>query len=152
MRSTIKGAAALCAAAVGVAAVGVAAVGTAAPAIADPGVLSGHYVATMTAPNQLVTEDWQITPCGDGCASIVVSEGTVTSTLQAHLAGGQWTMDTPSDDLTCPDGSVAHDVLTNRYSIDADTLVGTIAMIQNGPGCGRPTGWRQTDGITLRLA
>jgi hypothetical protein len=119
-------------------------------ASADPPVLSGHYVATMTAPNQVVTSDWQVGSCGDGCAS-VLADGTPPP-LQAHLVSGQWTMDNNSSDVTCADGTVVANVLSSRYTWDAATLAGTVAMTWNKAACGRAAGLRQTDGLQLRLA
>src|ERR1700758_3615118 len=97
------------------------AVGFAAPASAAP-VMSGHYIITYTSPNgQVTTADWYVTPCGDGCASVVYGGKTLG---QARLVNGQWTLDSPGD-AVCSDGSQVPRALATHDTWDPNTLAGT---------------------------
>jgi hypothetical protein len=97
------------------------AVGTAITAWADT-TMNGHYNQTLTnATGQTTTNDWQVTPCGDGCASIV-SNGKPLG--QARLANGQWTMDATGN-ARCNDGTSVASGIQAHYVWDANTLTGT---------------------------
>nr|WP_325500665.1 hypothetical protein [Mycobacterium sp.] len=78
----------------------VAAGAAAAPASAAP-VMRGDYVLTETNPaGQTFVTDWNVNPCGDGCADIKAGAGT----SRAQLVDGQWVIDM-FDDIRCPDGT-----------------------------------------------
>jgi hypothetical protein len=126
------------------------ALGLAAPASAE---MSGHYIATQTNPaGQSTTNDWYVTPCGDGCASIVSGSQPLG---QARLVNGQWTMDADAD-INCLDGTpVVRGGASNHYSWDPNTLAGIIQTTYNVPACGQPgLPWHQqaTNNLQLRQA
>lgn len=130
------------------------AIGTASPAGADPQEkptkqMSGHYIETTTTPStgQSSTNDWQFTPCGDGCAS--GASGTATG--QARLANGPWTMDL-TEDWICPDGSRNPGALSTHYTWDSTTLAGTVDNTTKVPACGYSAGGHWTNNIQFKQA
>jgi hypothetical protein len=59
------------------------------PASAAPEMI-GDYVLTETSPTGLThVTDWNVNPCGDGCADIKAGVGT----SRAQLVNGQWVID-----------------------------------------------------------
>jgi hypothetical protein len=124
------------------------AVGTASTASADT-TMSGHYIETRTAENaQPITSDWYVTPCGDGCAS-VVSNGVALG--QAQLVNGQWTMDATIS-ASCADGTQVPSALSAHYTWDPNTLAGTTQYTSKVPVCGWSAGYQYTNNIQLRQA
>jgi hypothetical protein len=109
-----------------------AAVGAAPSAWADD--FSGHFhVINTSSTGVTFTEEWDVTPCGPGCASVVTSQnGTIYGTHQAHLVGNQWIIDAPSA-ATCPDGSTIPDAARNHVTIDANLRHGTEDVTYTDP-------------------
>jgi hypothetical protein len=125
------------------------AVSAASTAWADPPTMSGHYIETRTTVNgKSITNDWNVTPCGDGCAT-VVSNGAALG--QARLVNGQWTMDGTAY-LRCADGTSVPNALSNHYTWDPNTLAGTIQQTYNVPACGQPAGFSETNTMQIRQA
>jgi hypothetical protein len=120
------------------------AVGTASTAWAAP-TMSGHYADTETgAAGRSFTNDWYVTPCGDGCASINSNGGPVG---QAQFVNGQWTMDVTGT-AACPDGTrSAANALSDHYTWDPNTLAGIIQITNTGGACGKPVG----DSVTIKM-
>ena len=127
------------------------AVGTASAAWADT-TLSGHYVRTETGAQsgQSITDDWYATPCGDGCASLASTPGGPAQS-QARLVNGQWIVDTTGAPLRCPDGSVVNAV-SAHYTLDPNTLAGTVQLTYNVPACGNPAGYQTTNSVQITQA
>ena len=127
------------------------AVGTASAVWAET-TLSGHYIRTETNPQygQSVTDDWYATPCGDGCASLASTPGG-PAISQARLVNGQWTLDSAVHTLICPDGSVVNAV-SAHYTLDPNTLAGTVQLTYQVPTCGTPAGYQTTNNVQLRQA
>jgi hypothetical protein len=124
------------------------AIGAASTAWAAP-TMSGHYIETTTNADGLTaTNDWYITPCGDGCASVVSGRAPLG---RARLMNGQWTMDGVATQ-DCPDGTRVPNALSNHYVWDPNTLAGTIGQTQNVPACGTPAGTKGTSSMQLRQA
>jgi hypothetical protein len=124
------------------------AVGAASPACADQ-TMSGHYIATESNVNgRSTTNDWYVTPCGDGCAS-VLSNGT--SLGQARLANGHWTMDGTSN-AVCADGPKVHDAVSDHFTWDPNTLAGTVNETFKVPACAWPAGYSYSLNLQLRQA
>jgi hypothetical protein len=108
------------------------AVGAATPASATP-VMSGHYIETTTnSAGQSTTNDWNFTPCGDGCASVVSANGYAMG--QARLVNGQWTLDTTVT-ASCNDGTMVPSGGHAHYVWDANTLAGTDVSTWNSGVC-----------------
>jgi hypothetical protein len=128
------------------------AVGTASAAGADT-TMSGHYIRTETNPQtgHSQTDDWYVTPCGDGCASIAITPNA-SAPSQAHLVNGQWTLDSAVHALTCSDGTVVPNAVSAHYTWDPNTLAGTVQVTYNVPACGNPAGHTQTNNVQLRQA
>ena len=125
------------------------AAGTAGPALAAP-TMSGHYIETETdQAGRSGTNDWYFTPCGDGCASVVII--AVGMQFQARLVNAQWTMDTTGN-AVCADGSVVPNALSDHYTWDPNTLAGTVQLSANVPACGYPPGKSMTNTLQLRQA
>ena len=123
------------------------AVGGAGPAWAEP-TMNGHYTYTSTgASGQLVTSDWYVTPCGDGCVNVTTNSGTA----EARFVNGQWTGDANSD-AKCPDGTVVPNAFSNHYAWDPTTLAGTVAVTYTVPACGSPAGATGTNHMQLKQA
>ena len=128
------------------------AVGTASTAWADT-TMSGHYIRTETNPQtgHSQTDDWYIAPCGDGCAS-VATRPDATAPSQARLVNGQWTLDSAVHTLICPDGTVAPNAVSAHYTWDPNTLAGTVQLTAQGPACGIPAGYQNTNTVQLTQA
>jgi len=127
------------------------AVGTASAVWAET-TLSGHYIRTETNPQngQSVTDDWYATPCGDGCASLASTPGGPAQS-QARLVNGQWIVDTTGAPLRCPDGSVVNAV-SAHYTLDPNTLAGTVLLTYEVPACGNPAGYQTTNNVQVKQA
>ena len=124
------------------------AAGTASTALAAP-TMNGHYTYTSTGANgQSVTSDWYVTPCGDGCAS-VVSKGTPLG--QARLVNAHWTMDGTSN-AVCADGPKVHDAVSDHFTWAPNTLAGTVNETFKVPACGWPAGYSYSLNLQLRQA
>jgi hypothetical protein len=116
---------------------------TAPAAAADP--LNGHYIETETYPDShQVHDDWNITPCGDGCVSIA-------DLGQANLVNGQWQLD-GSGGVTCEQGGDTPNAIGYHYSWDPDTLAGTVKITNNEAVCGNPKGYQETNQLQLAPA
>ena len=127
------------------------AVGTASAAWAET-TLSGHYIRTETDPltGQSVIDDWYATPCGDGCASLSAPGGPALS--QARLVNGQWTLDSAIHTLMCPDGTLVPDAVSAHYTLDPNTLAGTVLLTYQVPACGIPAGSVLANNVQLSRA
>lgn len=95
------------------------------------------------------TNDWNFTPCGDGCASLV-SNGTPVG--QARLVNGQWTTPEAAGDIHCPDGTLVPNASSAHMVWDPNTLAGTDQIILTVPACGAPAGYQYGHHIQLRQA
>jgi hypothetical protein len=128
------------------------AVGTASTAWADT-TMSGHYIRTETNPQtgKSITDDWYVTPCGDGCV-LVATRPDASAPSQARLVNGQWSLDSAVHALSCPDGTVVPDAVSAHYMWDPNTLAGTVQVTYNAPACGHPAGYTQTNNVQLRQA
>ena len=129
------------------AAFAVIAVGAAAPASAAP-VMSGDYILTETNPagHKSVT-NWNINPCGDGCADIKAGVGS----SRAQLVDGQWVIDM-FDNIRCLDGVRVPYGANAHITWDANTLAGTDQQVYMLAACGQPAGYTQTNQIQLKAA
>jgi len=127
------------------------AVGTASAARAET-TMSGHYIRIETNPQsgQSATDDWYATPCGDGCASLASTPGGPAQS-QARLVNGQWIVDTTGAPLRCPDGSVVNAV-SAHYTLDPNTLAGTVLLTYEVPACGNPAGYQTTNNVQVKQA
>jgi hypothetical protein len=126
------------------------AVGTPGTGWADPPTMNGHYIQTATTQAGFTsTYDWNATPCGDGCASIVENGNPLG---QARLGNGQWTLDVPNDTATCSNGEVHPGAISTHYQWDANTLTGTVQETVKVATCGRPAGDQETTNLQLRQA
>ena len=126
-------------------------VGAAAPATAAPEMNSGHYKETETdAGGRSTTDDWYISPCGDGCASVAHKGAKAFG--QAKVVGGQWTLDVTGETAMCPDGTQVPSALSAHYTWDPKTLAGSVQTTADAPECGDPAGFQATDTIQLRQA
>ena len=126
------------------------AVGAATPASAAPE-MSGHYTETETAANgRSTTDHWYFTPCGDGCESVAPKGAKPFG--QAHLVGGQWTLDVTGETAMCEDGTQVPNALSAHYTWDPSTLAGTVQTTADAPECGDPAGYQVTDNMQLRQA
>jgi hypothetical protein len=93
------------------------------------------------------TSRWTVTPCGTGCANIVVKPETESEGLKveppqtrgAHLEGDSWIMAyVQMNGYVCDDGTeTAMDAI---QTWDATSLKGTFDATLHGPGCGQPAG------------
>ena len=127
------------------------AVGAATPASAAPQMSSGHYIETETADSgRNMTDDWYISPCGDGCAS--VAHKCAKAFGRAQLVCGQWVLDVTGETAVCQDGTKVPDALSAHYAWDPSTLAGTVQTTADAPECGDPAGYQATDNIQLRQA
>ena len=119
----------------------------AAPSSADD--FNGHYSFTETdAAGHAASSDWYVTPCGDGCAAVALTPGGPTK--QAHLANGQWTLDS-TDNLQCDNGSTVPNATTAHFTWDANTLAGTVVSTDVVPVCGEQPGHQETNNMQLNL-
>jgi hypothetical protein len=120
---------------------------TAAPASGAP-VMIGDYVLTETNPaGQKFVTDWNVNPCGDGCADIKAGVGT----SRAQLVDGQWVLDM-FDNIRCSDGSRVSYAANAHLTWDPNTLAGTDQQVYMQAACGRPPGYTQTNQIQLKAA
>lgn len=109
----------------------VAMIGSAAPAYADPAALSGKYAAVGGSDQFYVTAT--STCATEGCTANLVSNRGWTSV--ATLTGGRWNYNVVKPDgVICGDGNFADVVIW--YSIDANTLTGTVTADSNGECAG----------------
>lgn len=110
------------------------AVGLAAPAWSEA--FSGMYTVVRSGIRESGNAPtvWTVHPCGAGCAQIV-SDNALT--WDAHLANGRWTATLHRPDaVDCRNGTSAPG--TSVFSLDAETLRGTIVSTSDGPACGSP--------------
>ncbi len=125
------------------------AVGTAGTAWADT-TMSGDYIMTETSEGgRPATNDWNFTPCGDGCASLV-SNGIPVG--QARLVNEQWTSPEAAGDIRCPDGTVVAHASSAHMVWDPNTLAGIDEITLIVPACGAPAGYQYRHNIQLRQA
>jgi hypothetical protein len=119
----------------------------AAPAWSD---MNGHYKYTETdAAGQVITGDWYVNPCGDGCVTVALTPGGPTR--EAHIDNGQWVLD-GKDNLECTDGTVIPDATTAHFSWDPNTLAGNVVTTDLVPVCGEQPGHQETNTMQLALA
>jgi hypothetical protein len=119
----------------------------AAPACAAPWMI-GDYVLTETSPTGLAhVTDWNVNPCGDGCADIKAGSGT----SRAQLVEGQWVLDM-FDNVRCPDGVRVPYAANAHMTWDPNTLAGTDEHVYLQAACGKPAGYAQTNQIQLKRA
>jgi len=115
--------------------VGATAVGLAGPARAEA-LISGTYVVALggfSYYNKGPTM-WFVERCGADCAQLSDGKGTI---WDAQLANGRWTASRHSDTaVNCMNGYFASG--TSVFSVDAQTLRGTIVSTSDGPACGSP--------------
>lgn len=105
----------------------VAALGPAVIAGADPAALSGKYDVVGGSDQFYVTAN--ATCATEGCTASLVSNRGWTSV--ATLTDGRWNYNvTKPDGVICGDGNFADVVI--KYSIDANTLTGTVTADSNG--------------------
>ncbi len=117
----------------------------AAPASAAPEMI-GDYVLTETSPTGLAHDtDWNINPCGDGCADIKAGPGI----SRARLVDGQWVIDM-FDNVRCPDGTRVPYAVNAHITWDPNTLAGTDQQVYAVAACGKPAGYTQTNRIRLK--
>jgi hypothetical protein len=120
---------------------------TAAPASGAP-VMVGDYVLTETNPaGQKFVTDWNVNPCGDGCADIKAGVGI----SRAQLVDGQWVLDM-FDNIRCSDGIRVSFAANAHLTWDPNTLAGTDQQVYMQAACGRPPGYTQTNQIQLKAA
>jgi hypothetical protein len=120
---------------------------TAAPASGAP-VMIGDYVLTETNPaGQKFVTDWNVNPCGDGCADIKAGVGI----SRAQLVDGQWVLDM-FDNIRCSDGTRVSFAANAHLTWDPNTLAGTDQQVYMQAACGRPPGYTQTNQIQLKAA
>jgi hypothetical protein len=114
---------------------GTAAVGVAGPANAEA-LVSGTYVVALSGFSHYGNAPalWAVERCGTDCAQISDGQGTI---WDAHLANGTWTASRHSETaVTCRNGFFAPG--TSVFSVDDQTLKGTIVSTSDGPACGSP--------------
>ncbi|BBZ38150.1 hypothetical protein MCNS_12130 [Mycobacterium conspicuum] len=116
-----------------------------APASAAPE-LVGDYVLTETSPSGVAhVTDWNVNPCGDGCADINAGHGT----SRAQLLDGQWVVDM-FDNVRCSDGTRVPYAANAHLTWDPNTLAGTDQQVYVQAACGKPAGYSQTNRIQLQ--
>ncbi|MEI7546144.1 MAG: hypothetical protein WCJ53_15125 [Mycobacteriaceae bacterium] len=104
-----------------------AALGFASPAYADPVPPNGQYSLVGGSDQFYVTV--ASTCATEGCTASLVSNRGWTSV--ATLTNGRWNYNvTKPDGVVCGDGNYADVVI--RYSLDANTLAGTVTADSNG--------------------
>jgi hypothetical protein len=118
--------------------------GTSSPALAEE--MTGRYMAQEAGDPPAV---WTFTPCGNGCANVVFSDGR---TAQATLDRGQWRLDQldNASAIKCTaDG--AENPGTAHYSWDPTTLAGQVWATNDSGACGVLPG-TDTTGVPFNLA
>lgn len=119
----------------------------AAPASAAPEMI-GDYVLTETTPaGHATVTDWNVNPCGDGCADIKAGPGST----RAQLVDGQWVIDM-YDNVRCSDGTRIPYAANAHITWDPNTLAGTDQQVYMQAACGQPAGYTQTNQIQLKPA
>ena len=127
--------------------VAVAAEAAAVPASGAPAMI-GDYVLTETNPaGQKFVTNWNVNPCGDGCADIKAGVGI----SRAQLVDGQWVLDM-FDNIRCSDGIRVSYAANAHLTWDPNTLAGTDQQVYMQAACGRPPGYTQTNQIQLKAA
>ena len=107
--------------------------------------LDGHYIETETYPDgHSIHDDWYITSCGDGCASI-------KHLGDAHLVDGQWTLDGKGG-VSCEEGGDVRDAIAFHYTWDPNSLDGNVQITNNVAACGNPQGYQENNNLHLALA
>jgi len=92
----------------------------------------GHYTAVHTSSSGLALVDgWDVSSCGGGCAEITGQN----IFFRMHLNDDRWTM-AFGNDTVCPDGTQVRDSQETYYSLDANTLRGTVLVTYTKPVCG----------------
>jgi hypothetical protein len=108
--------------------------------------MNGSYTETSTTPDgKVMTTDWSVSSCGDGCIYIKAGAGG----SQARLVDGQWVLDTMND-LRCSDGTYLMYATSAHMTWDPNTLAGTAQITYIMPACGRPAGYTQTNKIQIK--
>ena len=114
---------------------GATAIGLAGPAGAEE-LTSGLYGVVrsgVTAPGNMASV-WTVKRCGPVCAQIVGENGV---TWNSRLENGQWVASLhQATAVDCRNGYSAPG--TSVFSLDAQTLRGTIVSTSDGPACGSP--------------
>lgn len=106
-----------------------AAVVSTAPAGADPAAMNGKYAVAGGSDQFFVSATSSCATATEGCTASLVSNRGWTSV--ATLTGGRWNYNVVKPDgVICGDGSFADVVI--RYSIDANTLAGSVIADSNG--------------------
>ena len=127
--------------------VAVAAEAAVVPASGAPAMI-GDYVLTETNPaGQKFVTNWNVNPCGDGCADIKAGVGI----SRAQLVDGQWVLDM-FDNIRCSDGIRVSYAANAHLTWDPNTLAGTDQQVYMQAACGRPPGYTQTNQIQLKAA
>lgn len=112
---------------------------TATPAPPPPPPAVVHYTETETTTGGFShTNDWYLTPCGDGCVEVASASGAQPFG-EARLVNGQWTMNATAN-AVCQDGTSVENAYSDFYSWDPDTLAGTVRVTANLAACGNPAG------------
>jgi hypothetical protein len=127
------------------------ALGLATPAAAAP-VMNGHYIETETnSAGQSTTDNWNFTPCGDGCANITGGGPQPGPLGQARIVNGQWAVDITSN-VDCGDGRHIRNAGVTHYTWDPNTLGGTGQFTYRVDGCFHPAGYSYGTTIQLKRA
>jgi hypothetical protein len=110
--------------------------------------MNGTYTETSTSPSGLsVTNDWTVSPCGNGCAYVKAGAGGG----MAYFRDGQWVLDTMNN-LTCADGTFNQYATNAHMTWDPDSLDGTSQITYIVGACGKPPGYTQTNHISLKAS
>jgi len=116
-----------------------------APASGAPEMI-GNYTLTETNPaRQKFITEWNVNPCGDGCADVKAGNGT----SRAQLVDGQWVLDM-FDSVRCSDGVRVPYAANAHLTWDPNTLAGTDLQVYTQGACGRAAGYTQTNQIQLK--
>lgn len=98
-------------------------------ASADASPLNGKYAAVGGSDQFYVTVASNCATLVEGCTASLISNRGWTSV--ASYSNGRWTYNVVKPDgVVCADGNYAAVVI--RYSIDANTLAGTVVADSNG--------------------
>ena len=114
--------------------IGATAVGFAGPASAA--LVGGTYTVAVSGFSHYGNAPtlWAVERCGVDCAKISDGRGTI---WDAQLANGKWTASRHSETaVSCMNGYFAPG--TSVFTIDDQTLKGTIVSTSDGPACGSP--------------